>query len=124
MRKIFTYNMVSFVEPLARDVIRVGDDVFVVDTCKTPDAGWETGISKVDIHKMYKDIAEEWGDSLTEEEVIEHANDYTGDWEVQNYRNKREALAGHKRVCKSGKLDDEETWHGLAPIDLKILTKD
>ena len=104
-----------FVEHLARDIVKVNNEWFIVDTCKTPDAGWETGIAAVDLERMKaqwdEDVAEfgeeldeEWGD----EYIREHAELYTEWWDVQNYRTKRQAEAGHKRVCRNGRLDEDE----------------
>ena len=41
-----------FVEQLAIDIVKVNNEWFIVDTCKTPDAGWETGIAAVDLERM------------------------------------------------------------------------
>jgi hypothetical protein len=104
-----------FVEHLARDIVKVNDKWFIVDTCKTYDAGWETGIASVDLERMkaeWDDIFSEFGEELDEEwgdeYIREHAELYTEWWDVQNYRTKRQAETGHKRVCKNGRLDEDE----------------
>ena len=99
------------VERLARDVVEVDGEWYIVDTCKTPDAGWETGIASIDLESMAEelDIDEEEGESLYPELIRKYAEDFIDEWgwEVQNYRTKRQAEAGHKRVCKNGKLDED-----------------
>lgn len=96
-------------ETRMRDTVEVNGNWFIVDTCKTPDAGWETGIAQINIDYMREDWGLEDDEELTAEEIEDYGNDYVlGGWEVQNYRTKREAVAGHKRVCKKGRLDDEE----------------
>ena len=91
-----------------RDVVCVNGNWFVVDTVKTPDAGWETGIAKIDVEALREAIIEDEDDELMDEDIRTYYDEFTGWWDVQNYRTKREAAAGPKRVYKNGRLDEDE----------------
>ena len=99
------FDMYCFMDKLGHDIVEVNGNWYIVDTCKTPDCGWETGIAQININAM----REEWdGDELTAEDIREWGEDFDMGWDVQNYRTKRQAEAGHKRVCKNGRLDEDE----------------
>lgn len=98
-----------FVDTLDHTFIKVNGRYFIVDTCYTVDCGWETGIAEVYADRIKEEIFD--GEPITDEDVENYAEeswDFMGEWKVQNYSTRKQAEKGHKRVCKNGRLDEED----------------
>lgn len=89
------------IERAARDIVFYNGHFTLIDTVKTPDAGWETGIIAIDMDKLLEEsglaIAADW-DAIVNDVALEYY--FCSDWLIVNYKTKKEAIAGHKKYCK------------------------
>lgn len=97
------------IEKLARDLVNINGEYFLVDTCKAPDIHkWETGIAKINA----EEILQNEEPCETEEERMqilrECADDYVWFWQVETHPNKEVARERHAEICKTGKLKEIE----------------
>ena len=92
--------MFGFIERLDRIYLDNGDYFKVIDTCKTPDAGWETAICVVSKQEFADEM---WEGNLdfTLDDFIAWGDDLLWGWDVvENYRTRRQAERGHKKWAK------------------------
>jgi hypothetical protein len=101
-------------EVYSRDIVYYEGEYYVVDTVKTLDAGWETGVSRIDKEAAFKYWLDEAYDleamSPTDElDAIEEVGEqFTTGWAVINYPNKKAAIRGHKKAMASPTIS--ENW--------------
>lgn len=102
------------IERYKRDCVKINNHWFIVDTIKAPDTNkWETGISEVNLKKMYKALNyNSITDMLADPNFIvaDYADDFADYWSIQPWKNKKEAIAGHAKICKTGEIKYEEEW--------------
>ena len=90
------------IERAARDIVFYNGHFTLIDTVKTPDAGWETGIIAIDMDRLLEEtglsMAADWNIIVNATALEEY---YIGDWLIVNdYPNKKTAMANHKKFCK------------------------
>ena len=73
-----------------------GDRFITVDTCKTPDAGWETAVAWITKERFAQKM-DGWDDA-----TVDDFADYWGEcnlyWDVvENYRTEAQAKVGHAK---------------------------
>lgn len=96
------------IERMARDIVFVNGEYYIVDTCKPWDTKkWETGLRKVDHKKMFEDWLNEGETPPTPAEIMEYADDYDpyGWWDIEVHPNKRTARKRHKEICQTAVLN-------------------
>lgn len=102
-------------EVYSRDIVYYGGEYYVVDTVKTLDAGWETGVSRIDKEAAFEYWLDEyWLDEadmspMDELDAIEEVGEqFTTGWAVINYPNKKAAIRGHKKAMANPTIS--ENW--------------
>lgn len=86
-------------EVLGRELVFHEGHVYLVDTRKTPDAGWETGVIEIDMDNLLENegLALHLWDTI---KAVCHFYMMDNDWIIINYPNKREAVKGHNKIIK------------------------
>lgn len=100
-------------EVYSRDIVYYEGEYYIVDTVKTFDAGWETGVSRIDKEATFKSWLDEAYDleamTPTDElDAIEELGEaFTTGWVVINYPNKKAAIRGHKRAMANPTISED-----------------
>ena len=101
-------------EVYSRDVVYYEGEYYIIDTLKTFDAGWETGVTRIDKEACFKAWMDEAYDveaftAEDENDAIENFGEaFTTGWAVINYPNKKAAVKGHKAAMANPTI--AENW--------------
>ena len=98
--------MFFILDSYARDLVEINGRWYIVNTIKPCDTRrWETGLTEINLEAMQNYIADE-DEELTPEIIEELAEDFTGDWAVEQHVNKAQAIKRHKEICLTAELKE------------------